>query len=126
MVLDELNATQTYFKDNANIAHIISKHVKYMNNNNINWLPKLHKNPYGKRSIAASHKCTTKALSKLLTTCLTTITTHFAMAFIINCFWIINNSQQVLDKLSLHTINHFIKAKHFDFFTLYTSIHMSL
>ena len=34
MVLDKLNATQTYFKDNANIAHIISKHVKYMNKNN--------------------------------------------------------------------------------------------
>ena len=67
MVLDELNDTQTYFKDNANIAHIISKHVKYMNKNNIKvepnmedvpsfyWLPKLHKNPYGKRFIAASH-----------------------------------------------------------------------
>ena len=77
MVLDELNATQTYFKDSANIAHIISKHVKYMNNMKVEpnmedmppsfyWLPKLHKNPYGKRFIAASHKCTTKALSKLL------------------------------------------------------------
>ena len=38
----------------------------------------------------------------------------------VNCFWIINNSQQVLEKL--HTINHFTKAKHFDFCTLYTSI----
>ena len=88
MVLDELNATQTYFKDSANIAHIISKHVKYMNKNSIKvepnmedmpsfyWLPKLHKNPYGKRFVAASHKCTTKALSKLLTTCFTTITIY--------------------------------------------------
>ena len=32
------------------------------------WLLKLHKNPYGKRFIAASNKCTTKSLSKLLTT----------------------------------------------------------
>ena len=40
----------------------------------------------------------------------------------VNCFWIINinNSQQVLDKL--HTINHFSKAKHFDFSTLFSSI----
>ena len=37
----------------------------------------------------------------------------------VNCFWIINNSQQILDKL--HTNNHFSKAK------LYTSIpHVSL
>ena len=50
MVLDELNATQTYFKDSANISHIISKHVKYMNKNSVkvetnmeDWLPKLHK-----------------------------------------------------------------------------------
>ena len=55
MALDELNATQTYFNDCANIAHIISKHVKYMNKNSIKvepnmedmpslyWLPKLHK-----------------------------------------------------------------------------------
>ena len=82
----------------------------------VHWLPKLHKNPYGKRFIAASHKCTTKALSKLLTTCLTTITTHFKEYCHgiynntgVNCFWIINNSQQVLDKL--HTINHFSNAK---------------
>ena len=78
-----VNATQTYFKDSANIAHIISKHVKYMNKNGIkvktnmedlpsfHWLPKLHIHPYGKRFIAASHKCITKALSKLLTTCFT-------------------------------------------------------
>ena len=35
------------------------------------WLPKLHTNPYEKRFIA-SHKCTTKTLSKLRTTCFTT------------------------------------------------------
>ena len=33
MVLDELNPTQTDFKDSANMAHIIPKHVKYMNKN---------------------------------------------------------------------------------------------
>ena len=63
------------------------------------------------------------------------ITTHFeeyrrgiSNNTSINCFWIINNSQQILDKL--HRINHFSKAKHFDTFdfsTLYTSIpHISL
>ena len=75
-------------------------------------LPKLHKNHYEKRFIAASRKFTTNALSKLLTTCFTTITTRFEEYCHgiynntgVNCFWIINNSQQVLDKL--HTINHF-------------------
>ena len=29
------------------------------------WLPKLHKNPYGHRFIAAASACTTKPLSKL-------------------------------------------------------------
>ena len=32
------------------------------------WLPKVHKTPVGSRFMAASHKCTTKPLSKLLTT----------------------------------------------------------
>ena len=68
MVLDALNAIQTCFKDSANIAHIIFKHVKYMNKNGIKvetnmpsfyWLPKVHKNPYRKRFIADSHKYTT-------------------------------------------------------------------
>ena len=41
------------------------------------WLPKLHKNPYGKRFITESNRCITKSLSKLLTTFLAKITCHF-------------------------------------------------
>ena len=37
------------------------------------WLPKLHKQPYKARFIANSSSCTTTELSKLLTSCLTTI-----------------------------------------------------
>ena len=37
------------------------------------WLPKLQKNPYGARFIAASNKCTTKQLSSLLTSFFKTI-----------------------------------------------------
>ena len=40
------------------------------------WLPKLHKKPYKARFIANSSSCTTTELSKLLTSCLTTITNH--------------------------------------------------
>ena len=99
------------------------------------WLPKLHKNPYGARFIAASHKCTTKPLSKLLTSCLKLITNHFKQYCNgilcrtgVNCFWIIDNSEQVL--LTLNKINYFSTARHldsYDFSTLYTSIpHESL
>ena len=57
---------------------MILEHLQYMVKVNIDvepehedlpsfyWLPKLHKNPYRKRFIAASNKCT-KSLSKLLT-----------------------------------------------------------
>ena len=37
------------------------------------WLPKPHKEPYKSRFIANSSSCTTTKLSKLLTSCLTTI-----------------------------------------------------
>ena len=41
------------------------------------WLPKLHKRPYKARFIANSSSCTTNKLSKLLTSCLTAIKSHF-------------------------------------------------
>ena len=82
------------------------------------WLPKLHKKPYGTRFIAAFNKCTTKELSTLLTYCFTTITYHFKQYCEgifrntgVNCFWIVNNSQQVLIVLIfLHFIQIFRMA----------------
>ena len=93
-------------------------------------MPKLHKTPFGSRFIAASNRCTTKPLSGLLTACLHTVTLHFKEYCNgifrnsgIDCFWIVNNSLQVLSHLS--TLNKGSKAKHldtFDFATLYTNI----
>ena len=40
------------------------------------WLPKLHKKTYKARFIANFSSCTTTELSKLLTSCLTTIKNH--------------------------------------------------
>jgi len=37
------------------------------------WIPKLHKCPYKERYIAGSAKCSTKSLSKLLNTVLSTV-----------------------------------------------------
>ena len=94
------------------------------------WLLKLHKTPYGNRFIAASNKCTTKPLSTVLTTCLTTVILHYKEYCEgiyrntgVNCFWIINNSQQVLQ--TIQAINDTSRAYHFDSFdfsTLYTNI----
>ena len=88
VVLNELSTTDTYVQDDRGSQCVILDHLQYMTKVNINvepehenlssfyWLPKLHKNPYGKRFIAASNRCTTKSLSKLLTTCLAKITCH--------------------------------------------------
>ena len=124
--------------DNDGYA-IVCRHIVYMKSKNISiphemeqlpcmyWLPKLHKTPFGSRFIAASNKCTTKPLSRLLTACLTTIMIHFKEYCDgifrntgVNCFWIINNSQQVLSSLSY--LNKVSRAKRFDFTTLYTNI----
>ena len=93
-------------------------------------MPKLHKTSFSSRFIAASNRCTTKPLSSLLTACLHTVTLHFKeycngilRNSVINCFWIVNNSLQVLSLLS--TLNVGSKVKHldtFDFATLYTNI----
>ena len=37
------------------------------------WIPKLHEDPYKQRFIAGSAKCSTKPLSKLVTSILTTV-----------------------------------------------------
>ena len=133
---------KTYSCSNNTIDEIVMKHRLFMDKHKINipeemnklptlyWLPKMHKIPVGSRFIAASSACTTKPLSQLLTTCLKTITTHFREYSEgiyrntgVNCFWIIDNSTQVLEKLS--RLNKTKRAKHFDSFdfsTLYTNI----
>ena len=86
--------------------------------------------PYGTRFIAASNRCTTKQLSALLTSCFKTINTHLKQYCKgiykhtgVNCFWIIDNSKEVLDRLQ--NINKNSRATSFDsydFTTLYTNI----
>ena len=142
VVIKELSLNNTYKEVHSDCVNIISRHLDYMVRNEIEvqeqheqlpsfyWLPKLHKKPYGSRFIAASNKCTTKRLSSLLTSCFKTIITHYKQYCAgiynhsgINCFWIINNSTEVLDRL--HKINKISRAKQFDsydFATLYTNI----
>ena len=92
------------------------------------WIPKMHKNPSKQRFIAASHCCTTKNLSSLVSKSLKLIQkAHQVYCERIknysgyNLFWIVDNS------LSVHKIlkQCDTKAKNlatYDFSTLYTSI----
>ena len=93
------------------------------------WIPKLHKNPYKQRFIAGSSKCSTKALSQLLTTLLTAVKeglqkycdTAYSRSGL-NQMWILKNSKALfenLDSRSLKTVRH---IKSYDFSTLYTTI----
>ena len=91
MILSELtlNGSNTYIDSNLDCNTLISRHIHDMKQWNISiplimqglpsfyWLPKMHKDPYGARFIAASSKCTTKPLSKLLTSCLSLVMMHF-------------------------------------------------
>ena len=91
-------------------------------------MPKLHKNPYNYRFIAASHKCTTKPLSRFLNSALRLILKHFREYCLgiyrntgVNAFWIVENSLEVLDSLrSIPTRKAQLAS--FDFSTLYTAI----
>ena len=93
------------------------------------WIPKLHKRPYKQRFIAGSSKCSTKPLSALLTTLLGKIkdNLHSYCDTIyersgMNQMWILKNSKELLEKLSISQFTHISSIKTFDFSTLYTTI----
>ena len=76
------------------------------------WIPKLHKNPYKQRYIAGSFKCSTKPLSKLLTTILSAvkdgIQTYCDVAFSrsgVNQMWILKNSKELLTSIKTFFFN---------------------
>ena len=92
------------------------------------WLPKLPKKPYKARFIANSSSCTTTELSKLLTSCLTTIKKHVNNYCEKvyersgkNLFWSIKNSCEVLNKLKSRGFRS-SSLSTYDFSTLYTTL----
>ena len=92
------------------------------------WLPKLHKKPYKARFIANSSSCTTTELSKLLTSCLTTIKNHVVKYCEKvyersgkNIFWSIKNSCEVLNKLKSRGFLC-IQFVYIRFFYIYTTL----
>ena len=92
------------------------------------WLPKLHKNSYKARFIANFSSCMTTELSKLLTSCLTTIKNHVIKYCEKvdersgkNLFWSIKNSCEVLNKLKSRGFRA-SSLSTYDFSTLYTTL----
>ena len=142
MINEMTNSGLKTYEEVSTDLNIINKHIEDMKSYNIElsdevcqlphmyWLPKMHKDPFGSRFIAASNKCTTKPISALITSCLNKVLQHFQEYCEgifrntgINPFWVINNSQQVLNKVN--SLNQQLNAQHFDSFdftTLYTSI----
>jgi hypothetical protein len=95
------------------------------------WIPKMHKRPYSKqRYIAASHCCTTKPLSEILTKCFSLIEKEhrlichrYRRSYGINPMWIINNSSAVHKTIAtLNRKRNCNNIRTYDFSTLYTSI----
>ncbi len=126
---------------------IVKRHRKYMESHNITldesemslpflyWIPKMHKSPTKQRYIAASHSCSTKPLSKMITFCLKLIQqTHsnyckrITKSTGFNRMWIVDNSVEVLKHISdCNKKNSSRNIRTYDFSTLYTSIpHKSL
>ena len=94
------------------------------------WMPKLHKSPSGKRFIVASSTCSTKPLSKAVSNVFNLIfkqirNFHRKSKFYsrYNKFWIVDNTQPVIDKLTKLSSRSAAKnLSTFDFTTLYTKI----
>ena len=91
------------------------------------WISKLHKNPYKQRFIAGSSSCSTKPLSKLLTTILTAIKNGLQRYSDVvysrngvNSMWILKNSKDLVEQLGSQYISGVSSIRTYDFSTLYT------
>ena len=92
-------------------------------------IPKMHKKPSKQRFIAASHCCTTKPVSALITKCLKLVQqAHKIYCDRIksytgfNFMWIIENSMEVQKLMQKSSKNKPRNIITYDFSTLYTSI----
>ena len=93
----------------------------------------MHKNPYKQCFIAGSSSCSTKPLSKLLTTILTTIKDGLQRYSDVvysrngvNSMWILKNSKDLVEQLGSQYISGVSSIRTYDFSTLYTTIPHSL
>ena len=139
-ILGEGNTT--YVSNDLSKEHIINDNVEYAKRLKMNvtgkeldlpgmyWIPKKHKKNTGKRFIIASKQCSTKQISSAVSNVFKLIYSqvekfHKNAKFLSNYnkFWVLQNSNPVLD--SLNRINKKQNAKSistFDFSTLYTKL----
>ena len=93
---------------------------------------KMHNTPSKQRFIAASHSCTTKPLSKMITKLIQNTCTNFCKVINKTCasnrIWIVNNSVKVVDQIPrCNKRNKVRNVRTYDCSTLYTSLpHTSL
>ena len=89
------------------------------------WIQKLHKDPYKHRFIAGSAKCSTKPVSKLLTTVKDGLKKYCDKIYSrsgINQMWILKNSKELLDNFNYNSLSSINSIKTYDFSTLDTNI----
>ena len=129
---------RTFLSNHESVHFILISSFGIPSNNHKNipflyWIPKLHKNPYKQRFIAGSSSCSTKPLSKLLTTILTAIkdglqrysdVVYFRNG--VNSMWILKNSKDLVEQLGYQYISGVSSIRTYDFSTLYTTIPHSL
>ena len=139
---NESSSTYTHIQDQTP-DDIVSLHQKQLKDEfnieidegmrtlpDIYWIPKLHKNPAKFRFIIASKHCTTKTVSKNLSSIFTLflkhIDTYYTKAHFysgIKSYWIINNRDSVLRAINKSRERKSAKCvSSFDFSTLYTKI----
>ena len=94
------------------------------------WLPKLHKTPYGSRFIAASSRCTTTLVSKILPMCPGLVRKRQQIYYDviyrnsgIKRYWLIQYSEEVSDLVSkANSKGDVTSIKMYDFNILYTNL----
>ena len=135
------NASSTYQRTNLSKSEILLNHRSVLSSFGVNtkdddidlpslyWIPKLHKDPYKQRFIAGSSSCSTKPMSKLLTSILTTVKEglkKYCNSIYSHCginqMWILKNSKELLDNLQSQSLNSIHSIKTYDFSSLYTTI----
>ena len=93
-------------------------------------IPKLHKNPYGYRFITSAQNTTLQPLCevlhkilKLLKKCFKAYCSKIRERKHINCYWAIDSSFELLNKISLSNSIHTNRQIYtYDFSTLFTSL----
>ena len=136
------NGNSTYKKTPKNVADIVEENVMYSERLGLEvedgekdlpsmyWIPKMHKDPTGARFIIASKQCSTKKISKSVSSAFKLIYNqienfHTKAKFLnnYNKFWVLQNPDPVL--ASIKRINRKKGAKSiatYDFSTLYTKL----